>query len=528
MKTVLFGLDGATFTVLDALVDAGVMPHLGALQARGARGRLRSSPTPITPQAWTSLATGRGAGRHGVFDFIRRVETPRGVFWRVNDSRDVACETVWDYASRQGKRVTVLNYILNAPPRPVLGHSMPGFVSGRHLRRSTHPPDLFDRLRAVDGLDVKVLGLDDEIEREGLREMASDRWLDWINHHAGRDRAWFQVLDHLMEREPSDLSAIVFDGVDKIQHLAYRYLDPALAPRRPSPWELGVIDACRAYFRQIDDFLGRVVARLGPWGRVFVASDHGFTASTEIFYVNKWLSDQGWLRWRGSVEVDDQGAVFGGRWTDLAAAVDLPATRAFALTPTGYGIHLAVPPLEREAFRAELTRRLLEVRGPDGGRVVTAVRRREDCFPGPFMERAPDLTLTLRDFGLVSVLNAREAVVPRASPVGTHHPDGVLLASGPGIKEGALVAPLDILDVAPLLVHSLGLEAPDDFDGAFPSSLYEPDYLAGDPPRVRRPEGPAAPLDAAGPPPGFGANGEMDAEDEAIVLDRLKSLGYLE
>ncbi len=528
MKTVLFGLDGATFTVLDPLVAAGVMPNLGALYARGARGRLRSTPTPITPQAWTSLATGRGAGHHGVFDFIRRVENPRGVFWRVNDSRDNHCETVWDYASRQGKRVTVLNYILNAPPRPIRGHSMPGFVSGRHLRRSSHPPDLFERLRGVEGLDIKILGLDDEIERQGLQEMEPGRWLDWINHHTGRERAWFGILDHLMGREPSDLSAIVFDGVDKIQHLAYRYLDPALAPRDPTPWEAGVIDACHAYFRQVDGFLGRVVARAGRWGRVFVASDHGFTASTEIFYVNKWLSDRGWLRWRGEVGGDDRGAVFADRWTDIAAAIDLPNTRAFALTPTGYGIHLAVPPGARDAFRDELTRALLDVRAPDGGRVVTAVKYREDCFPGPFTDRAPDLTLTLRDFGLVSVLNAREAVVPRAAPVGTHHPDGVLLAVGPGIKAGAEVGPMDILDVTPLLVHSLGLEVPAGFDGAFPAALYEPDYLASDPPRVARPGTPEAGPTTAPPPPGFQENGEMDAEDEAVVLERLKSLGYLE
>lgn len=98
-----------------------------------------------------------------------------------------------------------------------------------------------------------------------------------------------------MMHEPSDLTAIVFDGVDRIQHLAFRFLDPALIPQDPTPWEAEVIALCRAYFRQIDDFLGRTVRILGDSGRVFIASDHGFTASRDIVYINKWLAEQGWL-----------------------------------------------------------------------------------------------------------------------------------------------------------------------------------------------------------------------------------------
>src|SRR3954453_22672544 len=119
MRTVLFGLDGATFTVLDHLVAEGVMPNLGRVLQHGCHGTLQSTPNPITPQAWTTLATGRSAGHHGVYDFLRREANPKGVFWRMNDSRDNHCETIWKYASRHGRRVTVLNYIGTAPPEAV-------------------------------------------------------------------------------------------------------------------------------------------------------------------------------------------------------------------------------------------------------------------------------------------------------------------------------------------------------------------------------------------------------------------------
>ena len=52
--TILFGLDGATFDVLDDLVARGVMPYLGQFMAEGARATLMSTVPPLTPIAPTT------------------------------------------------------------------------------------------------------------------------------------------------------------------------------------------------------------------------------------------------------------------------------------------------------------------------------------------------------------------------------------------------------------------------------------------------------------------------------------------
>src|ERR1051325_7521942 len=98
MKTILFGLDGATFQILDDLVARGVMPRLASVYERGFRAPLSSTPVPLTPQAWTTLATGRSPGWHGVFDFLRPEFTMDGLLWRWNDRRAIRCETVWETA----------------------------------------------------------------------------------------------------------------------------------------------------------------------------------------------------------------------------------------------------------------------------------------------------------------------------------------------------------------------------------------------------------------------------------------------
>jgi predicted AlkP superfamily phosphohydrolase/phosphomutase len=443
----------------------------------------------------------------------------------MNDARANHCETIWKYASRNGKRATVLNYIATAPADPIRGHIMPGFTSGRHLRRSSYPADLFARLQEAPGVDVRVLGLDLDVEQQSLQDLEPERWCDWIRHHITRERAWFGALEYLMDHEPSDLTAIVLDGVDKIQHLAYRFLDPALIPKDPTPWEAEVIATIHTYFRQVDDFLGRTIDRVGPWGRVFIASDHGFTATREVVYINKWLHDQGLLRWRGHFAEDQRKSNFGDRLADLSNAIDLPNTRAYAMTPSCNGITINVPADEYDSFRDDLIQRLSTLTGPDGGRIVTAVRTREEAYPGPYMHLAPDLTLTLRDHGFISVLNARDAVIPREQLAGTHHPLGVLMGVGPGIRAGAEAGLADLLDMAPLLLHSLGLEIPEALEGTFPGAMYDPAYLRSDPPRI-------ASQDDPGPSPepvGVGAGaGVMDGIDQEIIFERLKSLGYIE
>jgi predicted AlkP superfamily phosphohydrolase/phosphomutase len=70
--TLLLGLDGATFTVLDPYMERGVMPFMLSLCAGGTRAPLRTIMPPLTPPAWTSLMTGKRPGQHGVLDFFQK------------------------------------------------------------------------------------------------------------------------------------------------------------------------------------------------------------------------------------------------------------------------------------------------------------------------------------------------------------------------------------------------------------------------------------------------------------------------
>jgi predicted AlkP superfamily phosphohydrolase/phosphomutase len=525
-RTILVGLDGATFAALDPFMADGTMPNLRAFAAAGVRADLQSTPNPITPPAWTSLATGRSPGHHGILDFIRADERRGGVFFRIYDARDVRCETIWSIASRQGRRVTALNYFGTWPARPVDGYTIPGFVPARHLRRASYPRDLFERLARVEGFDFRDLGMDLDEEKKAVQGMSPEAYASWIAVHVKRERRWMDVFRYLVQHDPTDLIALVFDGVDKIQHLCWRFVDPRLAPPAPSDWERRIIDLCRDYFRQIDDFIGEVVRLAGPEARVFIASDHGFGASTELVYINVWLAQQGLLRWAGDAPLDDGEQIMVARLKSHAALIDWRETTAYAFTPSSNGICIrGVPPERYGEFRARLVAALEDFRDPaHGERVITAVRTREEVFSGSAMTQAPDLTLTLRDGGLVSILNAAAPLKPRSEPAGTHRPEGVFLAKGPGIPAGERLDPLSILEVTPALLHSIGLPTPEDFERRVPASVFTPAFLAAHPART----GPATVSPADGEPAATTAADVMDDADQELVAERLRRLGYLE
>jgi predicted AlkP superfamily phosphohydrolase/phosphomutase len=537
-KTILIGLDGATFTVLDPLMAGGVMPSLRDLVADGVRATLRSVVPPLTPPAWTSLMTGKRPGEHGVFDFFQK-ETPDSRYFRFTSSHDVQSATIWSIAGECGLRSNVLNFPLMFPPPALVGCLVPGgWMPWRQLRLGCRPAGLFDRLKELPSFNPRELSHDMALEEKVLEGCAAEEYLDWITLHTRRERRWTEVFLHLMREEPADFGAILFDGVDKLQHLCWRFLDPALVPSDPTPWERDVRAACLNYFRELDGLIAAIVAAAGPDATVLFASDHGFGPTSDIVYLNTWLERRGLLAWAGDrgARPDATHQVGINQIARHVFEMDWDRTLAYAATPSSQGIHIVrrapggssgVADEDYPRFRDQLAAGLMDLRHPETGRpVVAEVWPRDEVFAGPFEPWGPDLTVRLEGDAVVSILRADAVVGRRPEPAGTHRPEGIFLAKGPGVRRGEAVAEMSLLDVAPFVLHSLGLPIPDDVSGRLPTQALEPGWA---PPRLAEPvEVGSRPLAAALAAQPVGAGVELDAEEERLVLKRLSALGYLE
>jgi predicted AlkP superfamily phosphohydrolase/phosphomutase len=335
-----------------------------------------------------------------------------------------------------------------------------------------------------------------------------------------------------MEDEAADLTAIVYDGVDRIQHLCWRFISPPPTDTL-SPHGQRVRERCLEYFRVLDGLLAEAVKLAGPEATVVLASDHGFGPQTGTFFVNAWLEQRGYLAWAGAQapRANDAEALGIEQLARHVYLLDWDKTRAFAPTPSSNGIHIlrrgpghpsGVTEEEYPGFRAKLADELLGFTDPASGRkIVSNVWTRDEVFEGPHKPLAPDLTLDLADGGLVSILASDSAYMSRSETAGTHRRNGIFIAHGPGIQRGRHLEGLSILDVAPILLQSLGLDVPAEMEGRVPAGVFDPSWLSS------RPLRPAS-VSPAEPPPAPAEEVAFTKEDEAKLAQRLRDLGYIE
>ena len=226
--------------------------------------------------------------------------------------------------------------------------------------------------------------------------------------------------------------------------------------------------------------------------------------------------------------MDDQGRVALDENTEATTLIDWGPTKAYALSSSSNAIFIrvasendpdGVPPEEYESFRNNLIARLKALKDPETGKpVIRDVFTREMAFPGTESARAPDLTLQLTDYSFLSVLRADLPIKDRKIPYATHHPDGIIIASGPGIKAGAEIEPMRIVDVAPTVLYSMGLDVPLAFEGRVGVELFDPAHLAMHAPTFS---------ENAGTNSGTESAETLSGEAEEQIRERLKALGYL-
>ena len=531
MRTLFIGMDGATFKILDDLTQTGedkqpVMPFLSGIYQKGVRCKLLSTPNPLTPPAWVSLMTGKNPGNHGILDFIRSEELGNDVYFTLYDSRDCKAETIWSIASRQGKRFAALNFPFMAPPQKDLnGFVLPGFIPWRHLRRNTLPESFYDQLKGLPGFDPKELAWDFEKEKLSIEELSDKDRENWIRYHLPREKQWFKIAHHLLVEENPDLMAIMFDGVDKLQHQAWLFLDPDLQVGKLGEYHLRLRNLCLDYFRQLDSFIENLVKASGPDTQVFMASDHGFTQTREIVRINAYLHEMGYLKWRDVPDTMEAER----REKSMFANLDWDNTIAYCRTPSSNGITIriaqnengsGIKPEKYDAVREQLIGDLHGLRDPETGeRIITRIFKREEVFPGPAMQDAPDLLLILRDFGFVSIKNKEPVLEPRKEIAGTHHPEGVFYAFGPGIKQGKMIETLNIVDVGAILLYSLGLKIPADLEGQVSKSVFSEQHLLENPICI----GDTTTLENKND-----NASDMSEDEKKKVMDQLRMLGYME
>ena len=541
-RVLIIGLDGATFDVLNPMMEAGRMPRLAEAVQNGAAGVLHSTVPPITPAAWTTFLTGKQPGSHGIIDFERYDPTSNKLEFNSTRCLDHV-RNLWQILSARGLKVGSINVPMTYPPIKVNGFMISGFETPGPQSEFAYPPDLKPRIlqrwrdptlrtkwrRKTFGGNVLFARNIDYMTRSFHQGAAMTKW-------CGDEFGW-------------DVLMVVLKLVDNLQHKTWKHLDPRWSERNPRRRDLA-----RQAFNELDVAVGELLDYAEAHeAAVLMVSDHGHGSLEGKVQPNLLLKRWGYLALQG------QGAQTGTRlryyWDRLRGrtgkfarqgdvlhdlAVDFAHTRACVMHAGMAGfvyVNLKgrqpggiVEPGDYEALRNELRARFLgpdcRVRGPAGREVslFSAVHKPEELYGCTRQEQPwlPDLMLVpARELAAVRKIRGNNPVrwLPYRKLEGTHRPEGILIACGPGVARGKQVE-AQIADCAPTILALLGLRIPSDMEGKVSSDLFA--------------ETPAVEFEqpgeqAAATPVESGASDEAysDAELEAVKA-RLSDLGYLE
>ena len=531
MRTAVLGLDGATFDLIDPLIEAGRMPVIAQLIREGSRAQLRSTIYPNSFPGWASCTTGTSEGMHGIFSPFLRRQSSYNV--RPISGRDVMTRTVWDLLSSQDGRSILVNIPTTYPPEPVNGYMVTGMLTPSIQSNFTYPENLREEL---------LLCLPEYTIEPGRNTDKSARAREFT--HAIKMHELCTAS--LMKKGDWDFLMVVFSVLDRVQHDFWADMDkqhPRYDPKISPEHSRFIFDS----YEQLDSAVGRLIEKMPSDTRVFIVSDHGFCAELYEVRVNEVLAKAGLLAFKsGSTrklrarirrlgdkisrhrEYEDSNPLdkkvrHGSYYLE---EIDWARTRAFFAQDKGVWVNLAgrepegvVDLCDYDSVIREIIMALSALTmGESGVKVFENVLSRKEAFSGRYADRLPDVIMIPADDQIV--YNERpgygEVIVPADSTTGTHSKNGVLIAWGPGIKaEKTLTKAPDLRDIAPTALYSLGCPITCDMDGETIMDLFEvaraPDRSGSSYKEVRSTK-----------------DNIYEDDEEASVEERLRLLGYIE
>ncbi len=432
----------------------GDLKNLGYLMRGGIYGELESTIPPITVPAWTSMMTGKSPGTLGLYGFRNRANYSYDAMVFAN-SQYVKDERVWDILSRARKRSIVIGVPQTYPPKPLNGCLITSFLTPDTRCQYTYPPELGQEVEALVG--EYMLDVDD------FRTDEKDHLLGQIYKMTERR---FRVTKHLMTTQPWDFFIVVEIGLDRIHHGFWKFFDEGHRKYQPgSKYEGAVKD----YYLSLDRQVGELLSLVGKDTAVMVVSDHGAKGMRGGICINEWLMERGYLRLK---EKPTRMVPF--------SEVKIDWDRTTAWGEGGYYCRLFLNvkgrepkgTIERSRYdevRNRLKRELEGLTDDEGSHMGTRVFKPEEIYP-VVNGIAPDLIvyfgdLTWRSVGSMGIGSIHTFENDTGPDEANHSQHGIFVMKAPEIEARGKVSGLHVMDVAPTVLHCLGLRVPEDMEG---------------------------------------------------------------
>ncbi len=463
-KVMVIGLDcAAPELVFDQFRDD--LPTMRRLMEGGIYGDLESCTPAITVPAWACMTSSRDPGVLGIYGFRNRADYSYHNMV-IATGASVKEPRVWDILSDAGKQVILVGVPQTFPIKPINGTTISCFLTPTLESGFTWPQSLAEKVLSIAPryqVDVKNFRTPDK------------SWL--LQQIWDMTEMRFEVLNYLQQNQPWDFFMWVEIGVDRIHHGMWSYMDATHRHYQPgNPYE----NAIRDYYKLIDAQMARMLERIDDDTVVLVASDHGAKKMEGGLCVNEWLWRNGYLVLKEPPPQDafDEN---GRRMLTPFAKVEVDWEKTVAWGEGGYYGRVFLNVKDREPngvvrredyekVRDELIERFQAIPGPDGNDIGTVAFKPQDIYQ-KVRGVPPDLIVywgnldwrSVGSFGHGGIYTFENDTGPDDA---NHATNGMFILYDPRQSGGGRkVAGRQLMDVAPTLLETMGLNVPAEMQG---------------------------------------------------------------
>jgi predicted AlkP superfamily phosphohydrolase/phosphomutase len=515
-RLVVFGIDGATWEIIEQMVKQNRLPNFSKIMEGGCYGDLRSVNPPVTCPAWATMFTGKNPASLGVFHFFK----PTAQYeLKLSELNWRAWGPIWDIFSDLGKIVYVFN-IPTTTAYKINGKFISGPIWGEQDALLAHPSELNENLKLENyqirtEISDKVSG--DDVYIEDITRVTENK---------------FRIMYKSFKEDDWDLLIMGYYYLDQIQHRYWKYINEAHPKFEPNSRFRNVIFE---HYELLDKYLGKVMDDLPENATLMVASDHGHEPTHTYVNLNAWLRSKGYLKMKDSElerwsegggikksnlmqlfyfftqsysklvyfsklrnqrtckllrnKFKDWSYVMENKFSvkyPINKYVSWENTQAYSMIFNTIFLNLEgregkgrVNEKNYQEVRDKIVHHLKELTDPvRGKRVIKNIWTKEMLFPKKIPYDFPDIFIQFergyRNYHS-ELHNPTEIFSKKFKGSTEHYLDGIFIAYGPDIEAGKKIDNTRLEDIVPTILHIFNYPIPTDIDGKVLLEIFRED-----------------------------------------------------
>ena len=552
-KILLIGLDGSTWRLIVPLVKKGKLPSLSRFLETSYWGTLICAERATSPLVWTSIATGKVAEKHGVFDHtVREPGTYESVPVK---SYHRKVKAIWNILSENKKTVGLIDWYVTFPPEKVNGYVISRLTADE--KNKTYPEEIQKDI--------------DEITKKIISQKTADNLFNVKEELQNDVKKLSSVTAYMRGKIPTDFSGVYTHSTDAIQHYFWKYMEPQKYDYKI--WGMNGSDVKKYgevienHYIEVDKMIGDLTKNLDDKTMLIILSDHGAQAQTfphVAVDVDKILNIAGFLSFKNNFqEIDFSEAKAFSAGIEKNYQIKGVCLNLKGRETTG----IVNPGEDEERIKSEIMKTLADLKILENGEnIFSKVISGKDMKEKRWEDSKIDLFAYSNDEALKEFYKTHIKIAGKTFPLadilsiddtsGEHANEGIILMSGKNIKSKFIFPALDIkitrvlkktaktifgdntplfvkkcflmlnfesstpttLDIAPTILYSMGLPVGKDMDGKAIIDAFNPGFISKNPLNyINTYEGPLSTK----------SNKVTSTADENM-LKKLKALGYIQ